>query len=69
MAAKRPTLVDLAEASGFSVALVSIVMRDAPGASAETRQRVKEVANRIGYQPNWLARGHAGLCRACEDCG
>lgn len=57
MAAKRPTLVDLAEASGFSVALVSIVMRDAPGASAETRQRVKEVANRIGYQPNWLARG------------
>ncbi len=57
MAKRRPTLVDLAKASGFSVALVSIVMRDAPGASAETRERVKAVAEEIGYQPNWLARG------------
>ena len=55
--ARRPTLVDLAEASGYSVALASIVMRDAPGASEQTRAHVKEVARRIGYQPNWLARG------------
>ncbi len=69
MAGKRPTLVDLAQASGFSVALVSIVMRDAPGASEETRRRVKEVAEQIGYQPNWLARGlrsaNSGLIGVC----
>src|SRR6185312_4205006 len=37
-------------------ALVSIVMRDAPGASATTRARVLEVARRLDYQPDSRAR-------------
>jgi DNA-binding LacI/PurR family transcriptional regulator len=52
----RPTLADVAAAAGVSVALVSIVMRDAPGASAATRERVLEVARRLDYQPDSRAR-------------
>jgi DNA-binding LacI/PurR family transcriptional regulator len=39
-----------------STALVSIVMRDAPGASAATRQRVLDVAAQLGYHPDSRAR-------------
>ncbi|WP_250002332.1 LacI family DNA-binding transcriptional regulator [Actinoplanes sp. M2I2] len=53
---RRPTLADVAAQAGVSVALVSIVMRDAPGASAATRERVLEVARRLDYQPDSRAR-------------
>ncbi len=53
---RRPTLADVAAEAGVSVALVSIVMRDVPGASATTRERVLEVARRLDYQPDSRAR-------------
>lgn len=62
---RRPTLADVSAEAGVSVALVSIVMRDAPGASPATRQRVLEVARRLDYQPDSRARllrsGHSRL--------
>lgn len=53
---RRPTLMDVAEAAGVSRALVSIVMRDAPGASEATRRRVQEAAQVLGYRPDSRAR-------------
>jgi DNA-binding LacI/PurR family transcriptional regulator len=53
---KRPTLEDVAARSGVSRALVSIVMRDVPGASAETRKRVLGVAAELGYRPDARAQ-------------
>lgn len=53
---KRPTLMDVAQAAGVSRALVSIVMRDAAGASAATRERVLEAAAKLGYRPDSRAR-------------
>ncbi|MFI1989115.1 LacI family DNA-binding transcriptional regulator [Actinoplanes sp. NPDC020271] len=47
---------DVAAEAGVSVALVSIVMRGAPGAGAATRERVLEVARRLGYRPDTRAR-------------
>jgi DNA-binding LacI/PurR family transcriptional regulator len=55
-AGRRTTLADVAARAGVSVALVSIVMRDAPGASAATRERVRRAAEELGYRPDSRAR-------------
>ncbi|MGR7027419.1 LacI family DNA-binding transcriptional regulator [Geodermatophilus sp. URMC 62] len=53
---RRPTLADVAARAGVSTALVSIVMRDVPGASTATRERVRRAADEIGYRPDTRAR-------------
>jgi DNA-binding LacI/PurR family transcriptional regulator len=54
--ARRPTLADVAARAGVSTALVSIVMRGVPGASDATRERVRRVAEELGYRPDLRAR-------------
>jgi DNA-binding LacI/PurR family transcriptional regulator len=53
---RRPTLADVAAAAGVSVALASIVMRDAPGASPTSRRRVLQAASALDYRPDARAR-------------
>jgi DNA-binding LacI/PurR family transcriptional regulator len=47
---------DVAAKAGVSRALVSIVYRDAPGASESTRARVLEAAAELDYRPDHRAR-------------
>jgi LacI family transcriptional regulator len=54
----RPTLVDIAEASGVSKATVSLVLRNSPSIPVRTRERVLDNAKRLGYVYN---RGAASL--------
>jgi DNA-binding LacI/PurR family transcriptional regulator len=54
--AARPTLADVAREAGVSTALVSIVMRDVPGASEATRERVRGIADAMGYVRDERAR-------------
>ncbi len=49
-------MTDVAREAGVSVATVSLVMNDKPDVARETRERVLECAQRMGYRPNLLAR-------------
>lgn len=49
-------MADVARRAGVSRALVSIVLRDEPGASRENRERVWRAAKELGYRPNSSAR-------------
>lgn len=49
-------MADVAAAAGVSRPLVSIVFRDMPGASEETRRHVREVADALGYRPHAAAQ-------------
>jgi len=51
------TLRDVAEACGVSIATVSAVVNGASWVSDETRRRVQESIDSLGYRPNQLARG------------
>lgn len=54
-----PTLKDVAEKCGVSVATVSLVLNDAPWSkhvAAETKKRVLQAARQLGYRPDLVAR-------------
>jgi len=53
---KRPTIKEVAEAAGVSMQTVSRVINNRPDVADDTRQRVKDVIQEIGYQPSALAR-------------
>jgi len=53
------TIRDVAKASGFSSATVSIVLNNAPLAQyipAATKARIQQAARKLGYRPNLFAR-------------
>src|SRR5580692_7939633 len=53
------TMRDVATQSGFSPATVSIVLNNAPLAryiAPATKKRIEEVARKLGYRPNVMAR-------------
>jgi LacI family transcriptional regulator len=56
---RRYTIKDIAEQSGVSLSTVSLVLNDNPRISSETRQRVLRTIQRLGYQPNRMARALA----------
>jgi DNA-binding LacI/PurR family transcriptional regulator len=59
---KRPTIVDVARASGVSKTTVSKVMNipaDRLDVPESTRERVLAVSREMGYQPSWRARAFA----------
>jgi DNA-binding LacI/PurR family transcriptional regulator len=53
---RRPTLEDVAAHAGVSRAMVSIVLRGAPGSREEMRARVLKAVEEIGYRPDARAR-------------
>lgn len=52
---RRPTMRDVAVRAGVSKALVSLVFRNAPGASPESHPRVLQAAAELGYRHNRTA--------------
>ena len=64
----RVSIRDVAREAGVSVTTVSHALNGKGRLNAETRKRVREVADRLGYRPNPAARslvsGHTGLIAA-----
>ena len=56
------TMKDVAKAAGVSVATVSRVLNDDDRVAGETRARVQQVIEQLGYTPNTLEIGRAS-CR------
>ena len=60
------TIRDIAKEAGFAASTVSIVLNNAPLARyirTATKQRIEDVARKLGYSPNQLARSlRSQLC-------
>nr|WP_321454810.1 LacI family transcriptional regulator [uncultured Cohaesibacter sp.] len=52
MAPKRPTLKTISQLSGYAVTTVSRALNDGPEIGAETKEKVKKIAQEIGYVRN-----------------
>jgi DNA-binding LacI/PurR family transcriptional regulator len=56
---KRLTIAEVAREAGVSPQTVSRVINNRPDVAHETRQRVQQIINRLGYQPSAIARSLA----------
>jgi LacI family transcriptional regulator len=56
---ERPTIKDVAERAGVSIATVSRALNDKGDVSVQTRDRVREVARSVGYSADPVARSLA----------
>ena len=53
------TIYDLAKAAGVSISTVSKALNDSYSISEETKKRIREIAEGMGYKPNARARSFA----------
>ncbi|GAA2096495.1 LacI family DNA-binding transcriptional regulator [Kitasatospora saccharophila] len=53
---KRVTIGEIAERAGVSIGAVSYALNGRPGVSEETRRRILEIADRLGWRPSLAAR-------------
>lgn len=53
---KRTTITDVAEKAGVSITAVSFAFNNPDQVGAETAERIKSIANEMGYAPNAIAR-------------
>lgn len=53
---KKITLADVSREAGVGIATVSRALGDHPDVSSATREKVREIARRMGYRPSMAAR-------------
>ena len=63
---KRATIKDISEELGVSCAIINRALNNKEGVSKETRQKVLETADRLGYRVNKVAQS---MARNCIDIG
>lgn len=55
----RVTIKDIAEKLGLATSTVSLALKDHPGISQKTREKVKKMAKKMGYVPDPMAKALA----------
>lgn len=58
--ARRPTMKDIAQRAGVSESAVSFALNGRPGVSEVTRDRIRRVAEQLGWRPSTAARALSG---------
>ncbi len=53
---KRYTIRDIAQMAGVSRSTVSLALNDSPKINAQTKAKVMEIIERVGYRPSAIAR-------------
>ena len=62
---KRVTIRDIAKEAGVSAATVSLALNDKGKLPAERRKSIRSLAEKMGYQPNAMARALRGASTGC----
>lgn len=57
---KRVTIAEIAERAGVSIGAVSYALNGRPGVSEETRKRIMDIADEIGWRPSLAAKSLSG---------
>ncbi|MBF9066608.1 LacI family DNA-binding transcriptional regulator [Streptacidiphilus fuscans] len=57
---QRLTIRDIAQRAGVSESAVSLALNDRPGVSPATRERIRRLADQLGWRPSVAARALAG---------
>jgi DNA-binding LacI/PurR family transcriptional regulator len=58
--AKRATIGEIAARAGVSIGAVSYALNGRPGVSEQTRKRILEIADEMGWRPSLAARSLSG---------
>ncbi|MDM8539543.1 LacI family DNA-binding transcriptional regulator [Desulfococcaceae bacterium HSG9] len=56
MATKKTTIYEIAKIAGVSHTAVSMALNNRPGVSQATRRKILEIASKLNYQPNHIAK-------------
>lgn len=56
MDSRHYTISDIARTAGVGVGTVSRVLNDDPNVKEQTRQRIRQIIEKVGYQPSFTAR-------------
>ncbi|GAA3290862.1 LacI family DNA-binding transcriptional regulator [Dactylosporangium vinaceum] len=57
---RRPTIASIAARAGVSIGAVSYALNGRPGVSPQTRRRIIDIANDLGWRPSVAARSMVG---------
>src|SRR4051812_17099828 len=57
---RGPTIVDVAKHAGVSTAAVSFALNGKSGVAADTRDRIRQAAKELGWEPSASARSLGG---------
>jgi LacI family transcriptional regulator len=65
----KPSMADLARATGYSKSTISLALRGDPQIPAKTREKIQQAARKEGYQPNAIIAHLMAQLRAGRPAG